>query len=125
LLFTASPSVVWAKQKLKVIETQSTRVGEVVFVKLPGNPTIGYKYRLNRELSKGLDLVKVDFLGWLMTSKTRTIFFRKRDTMNVAVRAKAAGQVELAFDYYRNISDQTHLTTSLVHVNIKPSKTSP
>ncbi|MHA1163978.1 MAG: protease inhibitor I42 family protein [Alphaproteobacteria bacterium] len=125
LLFASAANAVWAdqhNQHLKLIDTQEIKNGEILFLKLPGNPDIGYKYKLNRELSSGLHLVDIDFLGWLMTSKSQTIFFRKRDVMNVAVRTKAPGQAELAFDYYRRISGRTRTTTTLVRINIKMSK---
>lgn len=125
LLLLSPANAVWASQHnqhLKLIDTLEIKAGEIVFLKLPGNPDIGYRYKLNREFSSGLDLVEVLFLGWLMTSKSQTIFFRRRDVMNVAVRTKAPGEVELAFDYYRKISGRTRTTTTLVRVNIKPSR---
>lgn len=120
----SSANAAWASQHnqhLKLIDTQETKAGEILFLKLPGNPSIGYKYRLNQEFSSGLHLVDVDLLGWLMTSRSQTIYFRRRDVMNVAVHIKAPGVAELAFDYYRRISGRTRLTTTLVRLNIKPS----
>ena len=127
LLLPGAANVVMAKQHnlhLKLLETQETRAGEIIFVKLPGNPAIGYKYRLNRNLSSGLHLVKVHLLGWLMTSKSQTIFSRRRDVLNVAIQAKSPGQVDLAFDYYRRIGGRTRTSTSMVRVIIKPPKKS-
>lgn len=124
LLLTGMGHAAWASehnQHLKLISTEEIKAGEILFIKLPGNPNIGYKYRLNKELSSGLHLVEVDFLGWLMTSKSQTIFFRKRDVMNVAVHTKDPGEAELAFDYYRKISGRTRSSTKLVRIKIKPS----
>jgi hypothetical protein len=126
LQLLSSANAAWASQHnqhLKLIDTQETKAGEILFLKLPGNPSIGYKYRLNQEFSSGLHLVDVDFLGWLMTSKDQTIFFRRRDVMNVAVHIKAPGVADLAFDYYRIISGRTRTTTTLVRINIKPART--
>jgi len=126
LQLLSSANAAWAgqhNQHLKLIDTQETKAGEILFLKLPGNPSIGYKYRLNKGFSSGLHLVDVDFLGWLMTSKSQTIFFRRRDVMNVAVRIKTPGVADLAFDYYRIISGRTRITTTLVRINIKPSHT--
>lgn len=123
LLLPGSTNIVWAKHHnlhFKLIETRETQVGEIIFLKLPGNPSIGYKYRFNRELSTGLHLVSVDLLGWLMTSKSRTIFFSKRDVMNVAVRTISPGKADLAFDYYRPLGGRTYTTTYIVRVAIKP-----
>jgi len=127
LLLPGAANVVVAKHhnlNLKVLETQEIRAGETIFVKLPGNPAIGYKYKLNRNLSSGLHLVNVHLLGWLMTSKSQTIFFRRRDVLNVAIQAKSPGQVDLAFDYYRRIGGRTRKSTSMVRVIIKPHKNS-
>jgi len=127
LLLPGAANVVMAKQHnlhLKLLETQETRAGETIFIKLPGNPAIGYKYKLNRNLSSGLHLVNVIILGWLMTSKSQTIFFRRRDVLNVAILAKSPGQVDLAFDYYRRIGGRTRKSTSMVRVIIKPPKNS-
>ncbi|GBE43367.1 chagasin family peptidase inhibitor I42 [bacterium BMS3Bbin10] len=109
----------WAK-KTRIIQTLETRTGEIVFLKLPGNPSVGYKWRLNKDLSKGLDLVKVDEIGWFMAQKGRSMFFQEQSMLNVAVRALSAGQADLAFDYYRRMGGRTYTRTSIVRVVIKP-----
>jgi len=123
LLVSASVSASAAEDP-KIILTSETKVGEVVFLKLPGNPQVGYKWRLNKELSTGLDLVSVDQIGWQMAPKGRSMFFQQRSVLNVVVRAKAAGQAQLAFDYYRRLSGRTYSKTSLVRVIIKPTQIS-
>jgi predicted secreted protein len=123
LLMSASVSASAAEDP-KIILTSETKVGEVVFLKLPGNPQVGYKWRLNKELSTGLDLVSVDQIGWQMAPKGRSMFFQQRSVLNVVVRAKAAGQAQLAFDYYRRLSGRTYSKTSLVRVIIKPTQIS-
>jgi len=110
-----------AAENPEIILTSETSVGEVVFVKLPGNPQEGYKWRLNKELSTGLDLVSVDQIGWLMAPKVKSMFFQQQSVLNVSVRAKASGQAHLAFDYYRRYNGYTYSKTSLVRVIIKPT----
>lgn len=110
---------VWAKEP-KIIQTLETMPGEIVFLKLPGNPSAGYKWKLNKNLSTGLDLVKVDEVGWLMAQKGRSMFFQSQSMLNVAVRPKTAGQADLAFDYFRRIAGRTYTKTSIVRVIIKP-----
>lgn len=119
-MLVSGPAAPAYAKKLKILQALETKAGEILFLKLPGNPSIGYKYRVNRKHSTGLELVKVDFLGWLMTSKSRNLFFTKRDTMNVAVRALIPGQAQVAFDYYRTISGRTITKTSIVRILIKP-----
>ena len=110
-----------AAEDPQIILTSETKVGEVVFVKLPGNPQEGYKWRLNKELSTGLDLVSVDQIGWLMAPKVKSMFFQQQSVLNVSVRAKASGRAHLAFDYYRRYSGYTYSKTSMVRVIIKPT----
>ncbi len=109
----------WAREP-KIIQNLETMAGEIVFLKLPGNPTIGFKWRLNKALSRGLHLVKVDQIGWLMAQKGRSMFFQEQSMLNVAVWAETAGKVDLAFDYYRRIGGRTYNKTSIVRVVIKP-----
>jgi predicted secreted protein len=121
LLLISGAGTAMAAKELKVIQTSETKVGEVVFLKLPGNPKAGYKWRLNRDLSKGLDLVSVDQIGWLIAPKGKSMFFQSQSVLNVSVKAKASGQANLAFDYYRRISGNTFVKTSLVRIIIKPT----
>lgn len=120
LLVSASGSAS-AAENPEIILTSETKVGEVLFVKLPGNPQEGYKWRLNKELSTGLDLVSVDQIGWLMAPKVKSMFFQQQSVLNVAVRAMSSGQALLAFDYYRRYSGYTYSKTSMVRVIIKPT----
>jgi len=121
LLASGSGSAIAAEDP-KIILTSETKVGEVVFLKLPGNPQTGYKWRLNKNLSTGLDLVSVDLMGWLMAPKGRSIFYQPQSVLNVSVQAKASGQAQLAFDYYRKLSGRTFSKTSMVRVIIKPTQ---
>lgn len=110
----------WAKQ-LKLVQTLEAKTGEIVFFKLPGDPSVGYKWRLNTDLSKGLDLVTVEQIGWLIAQKGQSMFFQQEQSkLNIAVRTLAAGQVDLAFDYYRRFGGRIYTTTSVVRVIIKP-----
>ena len=98
LLLASGSGSANAAEDPQIILTSETKVGEVVFVKLPGNPQEGYKWRLNKELSKGLDLVSVDQIGWLMAPKVKSMFYQPKSVLNVSVRARASGQADLAFD---------------------------
>ena len=121
LVLVSGPVTALAAKQLKIIQTSETKVGEMLFIKLPGNPKAGYKWRLNKDLSTGLDLVSVDQIGWLMAPEERSIFFPRRSVLNVFVQAKASGQANLAFDYYRRIGGRILSTTSIVRVIIKPT----
>ena len=119
LLFLAPASFVSAKPP-KIIDTQESQVGEIVFFKLPGDPGKGYKWQFNKDLSTGTNLVDVTQLGWLMADKVKSMFFQQQSKMNVAVRTKAAGQADLAFDYSRKLGGRTYTKTVIVRIIIKP-----
>jgi len=121
LVLVSGPLTTLAAKQPKIIQTSETKVGEMLFIKLPGNPKAGYKWRLNKDLSSGLDLVTVDQIGWLMAPKGRSMFFQTQSVLNVSVLAKASGQADLAFDYYRRIGGRTLSSTSMVRVIIKPT----
>lgn len=103
-------------------QVHDTHVGGVFMLKLPGNPTGGYRWRLNVEQSRGLDLVDVQQVGWIMAPEAPSLFFRQNSTLNVAVRGKAAGEATLAFDYYRTWGSRAGVRTTLVLVRIKPAE---
>jgi hypothetical protein len=119
LLFL-TPADIASARPPKLIDTQETHVGEILFFKLPGDPSAGYKWRLNEGLSTGLHLVDVDQIGWLLAEKGKSMFFKKRSALNIAVRTMAAGEAILAFDYYRRIGGRTFTKTSLIRIYIKP-----
>jgi predicted secreted protein len=120
LTFVSGPGTAIATKKIKIIQTSETKVGEVLFLKLPGNPKGGYKWRLNKELSKGLDLVAVNQIGWIMAPTEKSMFFQNQNVLNVSVRANSSGQADLAFDYYRYAGGRMISKTSMVRGIIKP-----
>lgn len=113
-----APSAVAASQEVpKMIKTS---VGKLVMLKLPGNPRAGYKWQLNKKKSKGLKLVTVDQIGWIMAPEARSMFFSKASILNVGVKGLKAGEANLAFDYYRTWGSQTSVRTSMVKVIVEP-----
>lgn len=120
LLLFLTPADIASARPPKLIDTQETHVGEILFFKLPGDPSAGYKWRFNEQFSTGLHLVDVDQIGWLLARKGQSMFFKKQSAMNVAVRTMAAGEAILAFDYYRSIGGRTITKTSIIRIFIKP-----
>jgi len=121
-LLVSGPAASLCAKEVKIIQTLEAKAGGLIFLKLPGDPSVGYKWRLNKKLSKGLNLVELDQLGWLVQQR-RSIFFpvqRAQGVQNIAVWAKAAGQADLAFDYYRRLGGRTYSRTSIVRVIISP-----
>lgn len=106
-----------------VSRTKHATVGELLLLKLRGNPSAGDKWRLNEEQSKGLDLVAVDQVGWIMAPEAQSIFFQKHSILNVSVMPKAPGRAELAFDRHRTYGRHAMVNTTVIRVVIEPKKT--
>ena len=116
----ALPSVALAQKVPEVIKTSEVTVGGIAFVKLPGNPDLGYKWRVNPERSRGLERVKVEKIGWLKAPQERALFAEARSRLNVLLTGQAAGQADVAFDYYRSFGGRVISKTSIVRVTVKP-----
>lgn len=104
-------------------QIKETRVGGTLVLKLPGNPRAGYKWQLNAEQSRGLDIVDVKQIGWILAPEGRSMFFRKESILNVAVQAKSPGEASLAFDYFRTWGNRMTVRTTTVRVIVKPAET--
>ena len=100
---------------------ETAEVGKILLLKFPGNRDAGYRWRLNEAESRGLDLVTVRNVGWTISENRKSIFFAKRTSiMSISVMPKAAGEADLAFDYFRVWGNRIHLRTERVRVVIKP-----
>ncbi|MDA7947017.1 MAG: protease inhibitor I42 family protein [Hyphomicrobiaceae bacterium] len=109
-----------ASEPREIEKSYNARVGEQLFLKLPGDPEKGYKWRFNPGASAGAHLVNVDPLGWLLAKKGVSIFFQELSVLNVAVKAKAAGRADLAFDYYRDVGRRRFTKTRYFRIDIRP-----
>ena len=109
-----------ASETREIEQSHEARVGEQIFLKLPGDRDKGYKWRFNAEASKGANLVSVDQLGWFIAKKGISMFFQEKSVLNVAVHAKATGQADLAFDYYRDIGKRRFTKTRYFRIDIRP-----
>ncbi len=109
-----------ASEARKIEQSHEARIGEQLFLKLPGNPDQGYKWRFNPTASDGAHLVNVDPLGWFIARKGVSMFFREQSVLNVAVRTKAAGRADLAFEYYRDIGKRRFTKTRYFRIDIRP-----
>ena len=105
-------------------ETRSARVGELIILRLPGNREGGFRWRLDKTKSKGLENVEVKPIGWtIQPDNGGSLFFRRElPIMSMSVLPKAAGQAEIAFEYYRlwNTRPNFQPRTKYVRVTIKP-----
>lgn len=103
-------------------EAKEARVGQPLILKFPGNREAGYRWRLNEEKSSGLDLVEVDQVAWTIPNdnESRSIFFSSPSVLSFRVVPKAAGEADLAFDYFRTWGNKPYVRTQNVRVTISP-----
>ena len=109
----------------EVTDVLETSVGQQTMLKLPGNPRAGYRWQLNAGQSSGLNLVRVDQVGWIMAPAGRSIFFSQPSTLNVNIEGLAAGEANLTFDYFRTVGTLKKVKTSTVRVVVKPAAAKP
>ena len=119
-IFLTLASVGTTAAKSKLPESVATSVGETVMVKLPGNPRAGYKWQVNKKKSKNLDLITVQQVGWLLAPEGRSYFFDQPSVLNFSVKGKAAGEAEIAFDYFRTSGAIYRVQSAIVKVFVKP-----
>ena len=79
LMLASGPRTAMAAEELPIIQTSDIKIGEITFLKLPGDPQAGYKWRLDKELSKGLNLFLVDQIGWLIAPEEKSMFFKNSE----------------------------------------------
>lgn len=118
-LAIAAPTA--GRAEIEVPDAVETNVGQMVLLKLPGNPRAGYRWLFNREQSSGLEFVTVDPIGWIMAPEGRSIFFSDPSIMNIAVEGDAAGEAAVAFDYLRTWGNIQIVRTITVKVTVKPA----
>ena len=105
----------------KAPETRDARVGQMFMLKFPGNRAAGYRWRLNEEKSKGLELVDVDQIAWTIPNEKkgpRSMFFKNPSVLSFRVMPKAVGEANLAFDYFRMWGNKNYVKTQVVRVTI-------
>jgi predicted secreted protein len=123
-LAAAAPAA--GRAEIEVPESVETSVGQMVLLKLPGNPRAGYRWLFNKEQSTGLEFVTVDPIGWIMAPEGHSIFFSDPSIMNIAIERNAAGEAAVAFDYLRTWGNVRVVRTITVKVIVQPvAKTTP
>lgn len=104
-------------------ETRQARVGEMLILRLPGNREGGFRWRIVREKSDGLENVEVKPIGWMTKPDSqKSMFFRELPVMSISVLPTAAGQAKIALEYYRIYHTRPNYQprTKFVRVHIKP-----
>jgi len=115
----SAPSV---QAATKAPDAAQGKVGEMFILRFPGNRAAGYRWRLNKERSSGLELVEVNQIAWTIPNGTArtSIFFKNPSILSIRLMPKAQGDAKLAFDYFRTWGNRPFVKTHFVDVPIPP-----
>jgi inhibitor of cysteine peptidase len=80
---------------------KASAVGDNYVISLQGNPSTGYRWRLDRTRSQNLALVKVEDLGYAAAKQTGKPMVGAAATYHFRVTLLATGTANLAFEYVR------------------------
>ncbi len=98
----------------------STRVGQMLILKLPGQPDSGYRWRMIAEESQGRELVNVRELGWTFQRSQGLFSVREVGTLRYTVETRAAGKAYLVFEYRRMVPEPPPGRRRIVEIDIAP-----
>ena len=102
----------------KITTIRDAKVGEKLILDFPGNRVAAHRWRLVKEKSRGLDLVEVDPIGWII-SPERSSLYANEDTMRFRVLAKAPGRASLTFEHnYRGWANRYYFKRETIEVVI-------
>lgn len=101
--------------------SKQTTVGEPLVLHLEGKPKMGYAWRVNVEKSHGLELVKLDRMGWTFSNERRgSGNFTKPGTLRYAVHPKQAGSALIVFEYFRKEANASPSARWQYAIDIRP-----
>ncbi len=79
------------------------KVGEQFVIDVPGRTSIEYRWQINKEKSKGLELLEIDHIGWQYpleeSKKNKRSSFGTPRTAKFYIRPKAPGVTQLSLEY--------------------------
>ncbi len=103
--------------------SKQTTVGEPLVLHLKGKPKMGYAWRVNAKKSRGLDLVKLDRMGWTFADERRgSGSFTKPGTLRYAVHPKQAGSAMIVFEYFRKEANASPSASRQYTIEIRPKR---
>ncbi|MCG8560747.1 MAG: protease inhibitor I42 family protein [Hyphomicrobiales bacterium] len=102
----------------KIGAIRDAKVGQKLILDFPGNRVAAHRWRLVKEKSRGLELVEVSPIGWII-SPERTSLYANEDTMRFGVLAKAPGRASLTFEHnYRGWANRYYFRWETIEVVI-------
>ncbi len=103
--------------------SKQTTVGEPLVLHLEGKPKMGYGWRINAKKSRGLDLIKVDRMGWTFSNeRPGSGSFTKPGTLRYAVHPQQAGSALIVFEYFRKESNASPSASWQYAIDIRPRR---
>ncbi|MGI9382220.1 MAG: hypothetical protein ACR2PO_03630 [Methyloligellaceae bacterium] len=106
----------------EITSVKDAKVGQMLILDFPGNRLAAHRWRLVREKSRGLKLVDVDPIGWII-SPERSSLYANEDTMRFRVLAKAPGRASLTFEHnYRGWANRYYFKWETIEVVIRPEQ---
>lgn len=101
------------------------KVGEPFVIDVPGRTSIEYRWQINKERSKGLELLDIDHIGWQYPrdegQKNRRSTFGTPRTAKFYIRPKAPGVSQLALEYKkRGIIDDVPQRVRDYTIHVQP-----
>ena len=105
-------------------EQIKAQVGEMLIVRLPGQPDSGYKWRMNVAESHGQDLVLVRELGWTYKEVRGSFTVRHVGILRYTVETKAPGKALLIFEYLRSVPEPPPGRRRMFEIDIAPASLS-
>ena len=102
-------------------EQIKAQVGEMLIVRLPGQPDSGYKWRINTAESLGRDLVLVRELGWTYKEVRGSFTVQHVGILRYTVETKAPGKALLVFEYLRMVPEPPRGRRRMFEIDIAPA----
>lgn len=103
--------------------SKQTTVGEPLVLHLEGKPKMGYAWRINAKKSHGLDLIKLDRMGWTFSNEQRgSGNSTKPGTLRYAVHPKQAGSALIVFEYFRKEVNASPSASRQYAIEIRPRR---
>lgn len=108
------------------IEIKKAQVGEELILDFKGNKKSLHRWRFIRDVSRGLELLEVSELGWILSNKIRKSAFSAEDVHRYRILPKAEGQADLVFQHnYRSMRGTFLFKRKTIRIIIHPKAAPP
>ncbi|MGE0737486.1 MAG: protease inhibitor I42 family protein [Alphaproteobacteria bacterium] len=95
----ATAAIVLGSSVVDARTERTVRVGNAFDFQLDGNPSTGYRWQLNKVTSSGLDIVRVESLGYQSKPSAGKVVVGQPAPFVFRIACVKAGFAHLIFDY--------------------------